>query len=328
MPTKLGGKALATKLVSESELATYRLEGGFVATPVYGVADGQPTEGGNLLPVYVIEAADLKENGGRFVLAKGTPVPINTYIANRNVVRDRAMPVFVVGGVVNEGAEETAPAAPSNNQVTASTTTTMTVMWTDNSDNETGFEVYQSTDNINYSLVTTTAANATSHQSTGLTDDTRYYFKVRAVNGAGNSAYSGTANGYTKLTAPSNLSVGSATPSTLTLSWTDNTDTETGFKVERSPNGSNSWVQIGTAAANATSYQDTGLSDGTTYYYRVRAYSSNQDGEYSNTANSGTTNYADPGTFEYWQNGEIPARVMKAGSSTGTFEYWQAGELV
>ena len=106
MTTKLGGKANAAYYVTDEQLTAFPLEGGFVATPVYGVTLDDPTEGGNLIPVYVIDSSDLIENGGRFRLSKGTPIPINTFITNRDVVRGRAMPVYVVGGVVNSGDDE------------------------------------------------------------------------------------------------------------------------------------------------------------------------------------------------------------------------------
>ncbi len=72
-------------------------------------------------------------------------------------------------------------------------------------------------------------------------------------------------------TAPSGLSATANSASQITLAWTDNSATETGFKVERSPNGSTGWTLLTTTAANATGYADTGLSAGTAYYYRVSA---------------------------------------------------------
>ncbi len=67
--------------------------------------------------------------------------------------------------------------------------------WSDRSSNETGFEVWSSTSaNGTYSLVTTTAANVTTYTNTGLTPNTRYFYKVRAVNGAVTSNYTNTAN--------------------------------------------------------------------------------------------------------------------------------------
>ena len=76
--------------------------------------------------------------------------------------------------------------------------------------------------------------------------------------------------------------------STIDLGWTDASSDETGFKIERSLNGSSGWTQIGTAAADATSYSDTGLSSGTAYYYRVRAYNTYGNSAYSASANDAT----------------------------------------
>lgn len=92
--------------------------------------------------------------------------------------------------------------------------------------------------------------------------------------------------------APSGLSVGSATTSALALTWTDNSANETGFEVERSANGSTGWTNIATTAANATSYQNTGLSAGTTYYYRVRAVNATGNSSYTSVANGTTTSVA------------------------------------
>jgi len=88
--------------------------------------------------------------------------------------------------------------------------------------------------------------------------------------------------------APSGLTATATGSSVIDLAWTDNSDDETGFKIERSLNGSTGWTQIGTAAADATSYSDTGLSSGTAYYYRVRAYNTYGNSAYSASANDTT----------------------------------------
>ncbi|MEP6710994.1 MAG: fibronectin type III domain-containing protein [Ferruginibacter sp.] len=70
--------------------------------------------------------------------------------------------------------------------------------WSDRSSNETGFEISRSTSlNGVYSVVTTTGANVTTYTNTGLTPNTRYFYKVRAVNGAVFSNYSNAANAIT-----------------------------------------------------------------------------------------------------------------------------------
>ena len=62
----------------------------------------------------------------------------------------------------------------------------------------------------------------------------------------------------------------------VSLTWQDNASDETSYRIERSPDGATGWVEIGTAAADATTYTDTQLSCGT-YYYRVRGHRSSGD---------------------------------------------------
>lgn len=57
----------------------------------------------------------------------------------------------------------------------------------------------------------------------------------------------------------------------IDLGWT-NVANESSYKLEWSPNGSSSWTQIGgTIAANTITYNHTGLTSATHYYYRVSA---------------------------------------------------------
>jgi hypothetical protein len=69
---------------------------------------------------------------------------------------------------------------------------------------------------------------------------------------------------------PSSLGASAPTHDRVDLSWSDNAGDETGFRVERSTDGS-SFSQIATLGANASSYSDTGRAASTLYYYRVRA---------------------------------------------------------
>jgi hypothetical protein len=66
------------------------------------------------------------------------------------------------------------------------------------------------------------------------------------------------------------------------LTWTDSSATETGFKIERSRVTNTNYTQIATVGANTTSFTDTGLSAGTKYWYRVRAYNTYTTSGYSN----------------------------------------------
>ena len=75
----------------------------------------------------------------------------------------------------------------------------------------------------------------------------------------------------------------SAWAADLTLTWTDNSDNETGFKIERSMDGV-SFGEVATTGANVTSYADTGLTVGQQYHYRVAAYNGAGDSGFSNVA--------------------------------------------
>jgi len=88
--------------------------------------------------------------------------------------------------------------------------------------------------------------------------------------------------------APSSLSAAAVSSSQIDLSWTDNSDNEKGFKIERKAGEGGSFSEIKTVEANAKSYSDTGLSASTTYFYRVKAYNDAGDSAYSNTASAAT----------------------------------------
>lgn len=91
--------------------------------------------------------------------------------------------------------------------------------------------------------------------------------------------------------APSNLMAAAAqtsgnNKSVVWLNWTDNSSDEQGFKIERSISATGGFVQIATVGANVKAYSDTAVQSKKTYYYRVRAYNSNNvNSAYSNTAN-------------------------------------------
>ncbi len=77
-----------------------------------------------------------------------------------------------------------APAAPTSLVFSNSTSTSITLNWSDNSVNEVGFAIYQSIDGINYNFVTQVAVNAISSIQT-IAANTLYYWKVYAVTEGG-----------------------------------------------------------------------------------------------------------------------------------------------
>jgi hypothetical protein len=101
------------------------------------------------------------------------------------------------------------PTAPSNLTATAISTTQINLSWKDNSVNETGFKIERKIGVYGtYAQINTTNANITNYSDSGLTPSTTYYYRVRATNANGNSAYSNEASATTQSPpTPNNLAL-------------------------------------------------------------------------------------------------------------------------
>jgi hypothetical protein len=162
--------------------------------------------------------------------------------------------------------DATAPTSPSNLTSTSIDPNTFKLSWTGSTDNASGALTYEVIEG-NRVIATTTSTSATVSRLSG----TQRYF-VRAVDVAGNRSASTSAlsvSGTDSTPAPPaapNVTGSSASPTTVHLSWPNQADATGGFIVKR--NG----TQVGsTLPAGSTSYDDTGLTQGTAYTYTVSA---------------------------------------------------------
>jgi hypothetical protein len=164
------------------------------------------------------------------------------------------------------------PAAPSALTATAVSTSQINLAWTDNSSNETGFKIERKTGaGGTYAEIATVGANITSYNNTSLSSNTQYYYRVRATNASGDSAYTAEANATTfnvapsvSLTAPANGSTYTAPASvslTATASDTDGTITKVEFfqgaaKLGEDTNGADgysfNWTNVGAGSYSLT----------------------------------------------------------------------------
>jgi titin len=166
------------------------------------------------------------------------------------------------------------PAAPTGLSATAVSSSQINLAWTDNASNETGFRIERSTDGVGFSEIGVVGANVTTYASTALSAATPYWYRVRAYNGVGSSAFVGPTSTTTLSVAPAaptGLSATAVSSSQINLAWTDNASNETGFRIERSTDGVG-FSEIGVVGANVMTYASTALSAATPYWYRVRAY--------------------------------------------------------
>src|SRR5439155_5992992 len=183
------------------------------------------------------------------------------------------------------------PVAPSGLRITSITSGSIVLAWTDNSGDESGFKIQRKKGATGtYAQIGTTAANATTYtdNDSALLDGTKYYYQVWATDPAGDSPFSNEVNGITILRTPTGLSATAVSSSQINLTWTDNSLAEDGYTIEQSAVDDLHFSQIGVVAANQTSYSATGLSEGTKYYYRVRAYNSITASVYGSETNATT----------------------------------------
>lgn len=192
------------------------------------------------------------------------------------------------GARVVAAATPAVPAAPVLS-ATPVGATQINLSWTESSTNASGFLVERSTDNLNFTQIGTTVSTVLAYSDTAVTAGTTYFYRVRATSSVGNSTYSNVASaaGLTPPAAPSNLIATAASTTQINVTWQLNSTTGSGNAVERSTDGVN-FTQIAVVDDTLTSYSDTGLTPGATYYYRVRVVNPAGNSPYSNIGGATT----------------------------------------
>jgi hypothetical protein len=123
---------------------------------------------------------------------------------------------------------------------------------------------------------------------------------------------------------PTNPTAAAVGPSQINVSWIASSGAAS-YKVERSLDGTTNWALIATPIS--TAYSDTGLTAGTTYYYRVRASNGIGDSPPSSVTSATTAawvaSYSVAATPTSWAVGETKTYTITV-TNTG-FETWPAG---
>lgn len=214
--------------------------------------------------------------------------------------REYAYRVFATDGTTTSGQSNTArvtlaPASPANLVARAgSNAGEITLTW-DAVVGATGYRIERSLDGINWSTIATTTDR--SRTDGNLAAETTYFYRVFATNAGGTSLASNPASATTipapvtptpppptatAPDAPSDLTVAVINKSKARLTWTDLSNNETGFVIERSTDGVN-WTVVAITAADITTWDDV-VNTRSTLFYRVSATNAAGASAWSNIA--------------------------------------------
>jgi chitodextrinase len=172
------------------------------------------------------------------------------------------------------------PTAPGGLTATAASSSQINLAWTASTSTLgiAGYRVERCLGASCSNFAQIATPTATTYSDGSCAPNTAYSYRVRAADTAGTlSTYSNTASATTPPdtqppSAPSNLAATAPSSTQVSLTWTASTDNVgvTGYLVERCTGaGCSSFAQVGTSTAAA--YNDSGLTAGTAYSYRVRA---------------------------------------------------------
>jgi Glycoside hydrolase family 44/PA14 domain/Fibronectin type III domain len=195
------------------------------------------------------------------------------------------------------------------------------------------YQVYRGTASGAEALVRSGVAGTT-FTDVGLANGTTYYYRVSAVNAAGEGPLSAEVSATPQVAAPAaptNLAATAVTPSQINLTWSDNSSNETGFVVEwaTASNFTSGFTTVN-VAANATAVSATGLAAGTNYWFRVRATNAGGSSAYSNVVSAATPTPPPIATglaATYFDNKDFTGTTLSRTDATVNFN-WGTGSPV
>ena len=202
------------------------------------------------------------------------------------------------------------PTTPAGLSATAISITEISLTWNDVT-NEASFVVDRRLGPSGlWVTVATLGPNTLNYNDANLGIYTQYYYRVRATNGAGSSAYSGEVSATTFAVPPSQTYIWSAWADaySVTLYWFD-VSYEDSYVVERRDAPAGAWAVIGTPTANLTTYADSTVAPATAYDYRIKAVNIAGESPYTSVFSLATPVAPPPPT-----PGNLAIRVLSATS--------------
>ena len=130
------------------------------------------------------------------------------------------------------------------------------------------------------------SAGVTSFTNLNLQASTQYFYRVTAyINGGQSSEISGEASATTlpipPPVPPTNLTIASNTLNTVSLTWSDESEVESGFRVYRKV-GTGAFFELGTVNKDVTYFNDASVAGPKQYTFRVVSFNSSGESIPSN----------------------------------------------
>ncbi len=189
---------------------------------------------------------------------------------------------------------------PQNLQVFPAPQLQATLQWINQAAQLEGYEIYRSDDHTPFTLVAKLSDPAiTSFQDANLSPLTTYDYQIRAFNGNNLSEFSPPVTVTTldlPPAAPNQLRANVISNTTILLQWSLSSavNTQTQFMIERSLDANLGFATIDTLPGTQRTYQDTRLTNNTTYYYRMRSFNAQGTSAYSNLSSAITSDLSAP----------------------------------
>ena len=133
-------------------------------------------------------------------------------------------------------------------------------------------EWYQSSDNVNFSLLDEPfVLPGAQFRVNGLTADTRYYFKMRFKNESGYSPFSNTVEVFTLPSIPENFSLAGVSATGITMNWTKSLNPQTAYRIFWKTDLDAVFTENVMSSPDVAVHTINGLSSDTQYFLVIEA---------------------------------------------------------
>jgi autotransporter-associated beta strand protein len=200
-------------------------------------------------------------------LAQQTPIPAT----GNGSTFTYTIPAQSIVTLTGNASSTPVTAPPVGLSVAPSGTTGMVLSWSNNDTGATGYTVQRSTDDANWTTLSSNVSSGTyTYSDSSLSVNSLYYYRVIANNG---SVYSNLSYAMTLPISPSNLTASyNLSTMAVTLNWTLSSTSKVDYEVDRSTDGGATWTELNSGLNNSTtSYVDSAPPQQAAVEYRVEA---------------------------------------------------------